>query len=426
MSWRCYRFDPKARGYGYERPSMSPFWLVVTCGGIGLMTLLLTKQQRGVSRGMFRSYFVLGGVALVGITLVPNLWLQGLLLWLLVTLLKDPMVGVHLSRALPLYLLVLAGVLVLERLTVADVWFLVSVPVGLGGVLAMQVAHDAVTQWGRRDCSLHAGQENVNNTQAISLLCTAAALGLALWQSPWWWLAVAVVASPLVLIQYLDWTMQRTVTMGPVVLAGMALGCTPLLIGWWILALVPFVLAGLGWGIGQAMRHEKWWDSGRIRCWYLMLLAGWWSSGWRIRLMGRGWQSWVGYQDFLIETAIKTNRKRLMNTTTMMSTAHNEFVQLLFEQGAIGFVLLVGYCATSLWRLGHGGAEAHAVYLVGLSLIGVACVLHPWTWTHGTISEVNQDHRPEKGGGQTMLYTIGSPALNWLVFLIILLVEVTR
>jgi hypothetical protein len=174
------------------------------------------------------------------------------------------------------------------------------------------------------------------------------------------------------------------------------------------------------------MRHEKWWDSGRIRCWYIMLLAGWWSSGWKTRLLGRGWQSWIGYQDFLIDTAIKNNRRGIVNTKTMMSTAHNEYVQLLFEHGGIALVCLVGYLATSLWQFGHGDALQHAVYLTVFSLLGVACVLHPVTVTHGTVTEVNAQHLPEKGGGQTMMYTIGSPALNWMAFLIVVLMEVAR
>lgn len=392
----------------------------------GLLAFFLTMQRRGVSQGMYRSFFLLWGLAAIGIAFVPNGWLQAFLAVTLFALIRDPMMGAHLSRAFPLYMMVLAGVLAYDRFDMGLIWLALSLPVGIGLILAAQVYINAVEQWGKRDISLHAGQENVNNTQSISVISTSAAIGLALWQSPWWWLAVLVVASPIVLIQYLDWTMQRTVTMGPVILLGIALGALPLVIGWWALVLVPFLLAGLLWGIGQAMRHEKWWDSGRIRCWYLMLLAGWWNTNWKIRLLGRGWQSWVGYQDFLIDAAIKSNRKRLMNTTTMLSTAHNEFVQVLFEHGAVGLALLGSYIATALWQLGHGDGQAKAVYLLSLAMCGVACVLHPWTWTHGTISEVNADHRPEKGGGQTMMYTIGSPALNWLAFLTAILVEVAR
>ncbi len=142
--------------------------------------------------------------------------------------------------------------------------------------------------------------------------------------------------------------------------------------------------------------------------------------------VGRGWQSWVGYNDFLIDVAMKTKRQRIVNTKFMMSTAHNEFIQMLFEHGMIGFVLLSGYIVASLWQLGHGSDEAQAVYIAALGMIGVACTLHPWTWTHGTITEVNEAGTPTKNGGATQMYTIGSPALNWLAFLLAILTEVAR
>jgi len=388
--------------------------------------MLVTQQRRGVSQGMYRSFYLLGGACAVGLAAVPNPWLQALLGFMLVNLLRDPNVGVHLSRALPLYLLVLAGVVSVHSVNAISVELILGSIVFCGGALTIQTIIDANEQWGLRHISLHAGQENVNNSQAISVICTSAAVGLAWGFSPWWWLAVPVVALPIVLIQWLDWHMQRSITIGPVILAGVGIGLLPFAVGWWSALVLPFVLTGLVWGIAQAMRLPKWWDSGRVRIWWMMLLAGWWSAGWSVRLFGRGWQSWVGYQDFLVDVAKRTNRQAIVNCKTMMSTAHNEWVQMLFEHGAVGMVLLTGYVVTGLWQLGHGGTEAQAVYIAALGVCGVACALHPWTWTHGTITEVNAQEVPETGGGGSMLYTIGSPALNWLSFLVALLVEVAR
>lgn len=395
--------------------------------GILAVTFLLTMQQRGVSQGMYRSFFVLGGLGLLAALLLPNGWLTALLALMIVNLLRDKMMGVHLSRATPLILMAFALIVTHGRLDRSFIPHLLVMIVSGGVVLSVQSAWFAWQQWGQRDhIKLYAGQENVNNTQSISVVCTCAAVALAFADSPLWWVAVPVVAFPMLWTAIMDWRYERSVTMGPVILLGVGLLALPLFIGWWAAVLLPLVIAGLVAAVVQALRFEKWWDSGRIRCWYSMLLLGWWKSGWTVRLLGRGWQSWVGFNDFLIDVARKTNRHHIVNTRFMMSTAHNEFVQILFEHGAVGLLLLSGYVLSALWQLGHGDVQAQAVYLVAVGMCGVACTLHPWTWTHGTITEVNAEGQPEEGGGHTILYTIGSPALNWLAFLTAVLVEVAR
>lgn len=391
------------------------------------LMFLITKHQRGISVGMYRSYYMLGGLAALGIAYVPNHWLQAVLALMLVNLLRDEVTGIHLSRALPLFLMVLGGVLVYEHSDLSAVFPLLAVIVGGGVLLTGFCLHFLYHEWGRRShIKLYAGQENVNNTQSISVVCTCAAIGLSLGQSSWWLVALPVVAFPILWTTDSDWRYERSVTMGPVILAGVGLCLLPLWIGWWAAMLLPLVIAGLIAATVQAFRRDLWWDSGRIRCWYTMLLIGWWREGWTVRLLGRGWQSWVMFNDFLIDVARKTNRGHIVNVKNIMSTAHNEFVQFLFEHGAIGFILLVGYVLTALWQLAHGEAEAQAVYVTALGMCGVACTLHPWTWTHGTITEVNSKGDPQQGGGHTAMWTIGSPALNWLAFLVAILTEVAR
>lgn len=395
--------------------------------GILAVTFLLTLQQRGVSRGMYRSFFMLGGVGLLAALFLPNGWLAALLAVMLVNLLRDKMMGVHLGRVTPLLLMAFGLVVAHDRLDRSAIVPLLAIMVGGGVILACQSAWFAYQQWGQRDhIKLYAGQENVNNTQSISVVCTCAAVALSWADSPRWLAIAPVVAFPMLWTVAMDWVYERSVTMGPVILLGVGLLALPLVMGWWAVVLLPLVIAGVVAAVVQALRYEKWWDSGRIRCWYSMLMLGWWNGGWTVRLLGRGWQSWVGFNDFLIDVARKTNRHHIVNTRFMMSTAHNEFVQILFEHGALGLLLLSGYVLSALWQLGHGDAQAQAVYLVAVGMCGVACTLHPWTWTHGTITEVNKDGQPEEGGGHTILYTIGSPALNWLAVLTAVLVEVAR
>lgn len=393
-----------------------------------LSTILLDWHQKGVSRGMYRSYVLVAGVGLLALVAIPNWWLRGLGLIMLLNWASDPMMGAHLARVMPFVIFLTAGALVLPMLTVEAVPYLLGSMVLAGVALSIHAVQYAVERrkLKGRVAAMHTGQENVNNTQSVSVVCTSAAIGLAVGYSPWWWLAVPLVALPIWFTAWLDWRRERTVTMGPVLMAGVGLMSLPLVLGWWSLTFVPVVLTGLAWSLLQAIRHEKWWDSGRVRCWYTTLLTGWWIAGWKVRLLGRGWQSWVGFQDFLVDMAKRTNRQHIVNTKFMMSTAHNEFVHLTFEHGLIGLLLLLGYCATALWSLGTGGPEAVAVYFVAVGMIGVACTLHPWTWTHGTLSECDEHGKPVEDGTGYKLFTIGSPALNWLALIVALLVEVVR
>lgn len=395
--------------------------------GILAVTFLLTMHQRGVSPGMYRSYVTIGGIGLLLVWTLPNPWLQAVCGLMIVNFLRDKHMGLHLNRFMPFVIFLAGGVAAWPYLDRSAVYPLLASIAGAGAILTGYSLVNVWREWRERDhIKLYAGQENVNNTQSISVVCTSATIGLAVGFSPWWWLAVPVVGFPILWQTVADWRHERSVTMGPVLMAGVAFMALPLVIGWYTLILVPLVLAGLVAAVVQALRFEKWWDSGRIRCWFTALHIGWWEAGWTVRLVGRGWQSWIGFQDFLVQVATKTNRHKIVNTKFMMSTAHNEFVQILFEHGLIGLLLVVGYCATALWSLGTGGPEAVAVYFAAVGMIGVACTLHPWTWTHGTLSECDEHGEPIKGGSGYKLFTIGSPALNWLAFLTALLVEVAR
>ena len=394
---------------------------IILAGTLAAM-FLLTRQKYGVSQGMYRICFMLGGAAAIGIVAVPNPWLQALLVLMLFNLLRDSDVGVHLSRALPLFLMMASAVILIDRLGAGMVYPGLILMVGAGLILAVQTVLDYRRQmapsWATP--SLAAGQENVNNTQAISVICTTAALGLTWGFSPQWAIIVPFVALPILLIQWMDWRRNRSVTLGPPILAGVGLLMLPFVIGWWASLSLLVAIPALIWGIGEAYRKPVFWDSGRVRIWTTMLLSFWWNGGWMVRLSGRGWQSWVVCNDLLLQVAKKTKRQAIVNVHTMMSDAHSEYVQILFEHGFVGFVLLAGYILTSLWRLGHGSPEAQAVYILATGVCGVAAVLHNFTWYHNTAAP-HPDH-PE----QTYLYSIGNPALLWLSFLTVCMVEVVK
>ena len=422
---------------------------------------LLNEEYHLRSQGMMRHYAMIGGACALGIVAVPNIWLQGLLLLMLFNLLRDPYQGAHHARALPLFLLVLAGVIAYDRLSVESVrWMLYGIT-----MVGVYIAWICLTEWWpnrHHPTALHGWQENQNNVQAVAAICVCAALGYAL-ISPWWaWTLVPVTLMPIAITQYIAARQQGfTVTMAPVVLMGLALMTLPLFIGWW--SLLAFFPAGIGLvlGCGQALRYERWWDSGRVRLWFHMLFIGWWRWGLSnadirriaqtgineqgrplsrheqkqllfqhntfVRLFGRGWQSWMPFQNHLLEVANASRKERqhgltgklaqtdVLQTEYFLSTAHNEFVQLLFEHGAVGLLLLSGYIVTSLWDLAHGSLEAQAVYLVAVGVCGVASMLHNLSIYHNTYTP-----------GMDTMFSIGSPGLVWLSFLTVLMVEVVR
>ena len=183
------------------------------------------------------------------------------------------------------------------------------------------------------------------------------------------------------------------------------------------------------------MRHEVWWDSYRVKTWVAMLLTGWWNGGWQIRLLGRGWGSWLPFFDFMQQVVVrigedlKRRGQPVVQTQFNLSTAHSEYVQVLFEHGILAFIAAIGYVVTSLWTLAHGNAQSQAVYILALSVCGVASVLHNLTWYHHTGVPAGADGKPVNPGEKPvgmLLFSIGSPGLVWMSFLTILMVELAK
>lgn len=385
-------------------------------------TFVLSEMRTAQSQGMIRCYGMIGGLWLIGILTIENPWLQALLGLLLINWLRQPQPGMHLSRVMPLAMLTLAGSLLLDYLG-ASLVFPSLLAIALVGVY---LTGRLLWEWYANVPLTFAGQENSNNLQAISLISLCASCGLILAYS--WWYAILVPFSlyPLLLVQYQFGVLtgtSKTVTLGIGLIPLVIVFALPLWIGWWGAAAVLPAVTAMVWGCGQALRHEVWWDSGRVRAWLIMLTAGWWMPGWRTRLLGQGWQSWLPFHEYVLKAATSMKQQKVVRTDVLLSTAHNEFIQMLFEHGLIGLTLLIGYCFSILWQLGHGSGEAQAVYLVGSGLIAVALVLHPWTWYHHTATQADKDGKPMLGGQGVMLYSIGSPALNYMTFLTIVMAE---
>lgn len=112
-------------------------------------------------------------------------------------------------------------------------------------------------------------------------------------------------------------------------------------------------------------------DSGRFALWRLAVRGCWWARGWRVRLCGWGAGTWRR------ETEAAT-REHLNGV--IFTAAHNEYVQTLCEYGLVGLGLLGWVLGDALWTAAHGTPEHQAMGLVGVALCLIAGTNFPWTW----------------------------------------------
>lgn len=121
-------------------------------------------------------------------------------------------------------------------------------------------------------------------------------------------------------------------------------------------------------------------DSGRIALWRVALTQCWWPQGWRVRLLGWGAGTWQR----------QTQAKTLAQCQgVIFTTAHNEYVQTLCEYGVIGLGLLLWVVADALWTCVTGDATQQAIGLVWGTLCLLAATTFPWSWFHAVA-----DRRP--------------------------------
>lgn len=190
------------------------------------------------------------------------------------------------------------------------------------------------------------------------------------------------------------------------------------------------------------LEHTPLADGDRALWWQLWLLQ------WRIRLVGFGTRSWFPMTVWPIYKRLAVvNPQTSFVSGLAFFTAHNEFVQFLFEHGMIGLVLLLAYVGDAGWHAWHGGLAGQAVFLVLATMLSIATINFPWTLfneipqpqlavaitTDGNILvapqgveplEIRQQRR-DAAGFMSEQYS-GSPALLAMSFVVALLVECVR
>lgn len=217
---------------------------------------------------------------------------------------------------------------------------------------------------------LKAGQGNSNHLQCVSVLCTAAMLGLVL-LGHW----VALLAWPLV-IQPLIRRVTRGTRWGQghlhlATLLVTSLGVWSGKVSWLVTLLLLYLCFLLA--VGKPWTPRQWWlDGNRLWLWMIALKA-WRKISWRQRWFGMGTGTWQPFSTPL--TVYQPGH-------VIYTTAHNEYVQWLIEHGLIGLFLLTGYLLTGLGRLWHGGMEGQAVFLLAMSLCSIAMTNFPWSYFH--------------------------------------------
>lgn len=337
----------------------------------------------------------------LGITLactMPNPWLAVMLAAGSVNLMLRP----HPSQPLKdsyYWTLSLAG----GYVALSSVMPPVAIPVFLWACVAMGAAQTAYLYW-----DVNAGQGNPMHVQALAAIAGAATIGLAL-QLPPVWLALPFVLWPIVTTQ--GWAGHGHITLGPLYLVALALGGLYLWFGWPVVILSAIAFLG---AFLWAWPHSPLW-SGRKEWWTAGCTFWWTKSAWYQKLLGFGADAWIVFsQKYLGEIQQFSNAYVHEGFShVVMPHAHNDYVQLLFDRGLIGLGCLLGYLATSLYALAGLGGDAWGLFLVGLTLCAVAFGSFPWT---GCVIAYLPDQKKLAG--------YGCPALNYLSWIVIILIEV--
>lgn len=114
-------------------------------------------------------------------------------------------------------------------------------------------------------------------------------------------------------------------------------------------------------------------DSGRFALWRVAIQECWWPLGWRVRLCGWGAGTWQAVTKPVTHAKLQG---------VVFSTAHNEYVQTLCEYGLIGLGLLLWVIGAALWACATGDPDRQAVGFVAGALCLIAVTNFPWSWFH--------------------------------------------
>jgi hypothetical protein len=137
---------------------------------------------------------------------------------------------------------------------------------------------------------------------------------------------------------------------------------------------------------------------------------------WRVRLLGFGTGTWYPLMKWPALVTTGTRRPDGVWEGMVYLSAHNEYVEVLFEQGVLGLAAVVGLIVTGLWALWTGGTLGLAVLIPVIVLLSIAFTNFPFTLFKEV--ERNPTDPPE-----VKPQFVGSPALQMMSLVVLLLVE---
>lgn len=142
-----------------------------------------------------------------------------------------------------------------------------------------------------------------------------------------------------------------------------------------------------------------------------------WAQRLRVRLLGCGTGTWYPLTKWpaLMRTG-KLNETTKVWEGMVYLSAHNEYVELWFEQGLIGLLAALGFVAYGLQVTWTGGPVGLAVFLPVVALLSIAFTNFPFT----LFREV------DKANPAQATQFVGCPALVVMSLVVLLLVEAVR
>lgn len=285
---------------------------------------------------------------------------------------------------------------------------------GIGGVWAVSVLwtappvarnHQPIQQWTilgypvHEDCALDplCNQMNTNLTQSVAAVCTACGVALLFSVDHVWVIAAltGLAAAPILVTLH---PRVHSLGQGWGHLLVIALAAWTVHDGWRVWGVgVPLLVAGVLW----AASHEGGFQT-RIAG-QTAMLRFLWRLGKTPLIWGYGmgaWQTFNTRQEVAIPSGSDQGKT--------MPSAHNEFIQVFVEYGAVGVVALVVMLGEAAGRV-----YTDPIFIVGLVLWSIAMLNAPWTLTHWHVSL----HNPS----QSTWY--GAPALTVASFAVMVLID---
>ena len=219
-------------------------------------------------------------------------------------------------------------------------------------------------------------QGNPNHIHGLATLSTAS--GVALWWAWGSWLALGLSVVAAAPIATHLWNKAYRWHFGQ---------------GWGHLTVLGVTVATLQWGLPAAAIGGSLilgmfitmilWESGtqiRFLFWWNILSeirTGYGTSrtfSWTVFLFGTGMWTWK---------QLPLNRKEQPNGVVLaITTAHNEWVQILVEYGPIALGALLWMLWDAASRAWGAGVEGQMLLLLGIPLCSIATVGFPWTFVH--------------------------------------------